>query len=535
MASIAADVAAQARPRHHRSPPRLTASALALAALFATPVVYLAWRNATTFGDAIDVYLSRRALEPLRNTLLLATAVAVSTSVVGTALAWLSVRSDIPGRRLWAALTPLPLVFPSFVGALALVSSTAPGGLFDEVLEPIGLGTPRIEGFVGAWVVLTLFTYPYVLLPVAARLAALPPSLEESARLLGRGPWTAFRTVVLPQIAGAIRAGALLVFLYTVSDFGAVQLMRYDTLTRVIYATRVLDRTTSLALSLLLGVLAIVVVVVERVLARRMPRIESVRARQPLVVSLGRWRWAAGAGMFAFVALALAGPVVSLALWTSRSRSPLSDSLGDLAAPAANTAFAGAITAVVAVAAVLPVAYLTTRYRSMAAGVSNALVVGAFALPGLVIALALARGVLQVPGLVGLYQTFPLLVFAYVVHFGAQSLRASQVAVAAVPARLDDAARMLGANRVRRFATIDVPLMLPGLAAGAGLVLLSTMKELPATLLLRPFDFDTLATRIWTATEEAALPEAGLASLVLVCVSALLTWFLVVRRTESLD
>src|SRR5688572_15716329 len=104
-------------------------SGVVLAALLASPLLYLAWRNATNGTDVADIYLSRRALVPLRNTLVLATAVAVSASVVGTAVAWLTVRTDLPLRRLWAVLGPLPLVFPSFVGAFALVSSSAPGGL----------------------------------------------------------------------------------------------------------------------------------------------------------------------------------------------------------------------------------------------------------------------------------------------------------------------------------------------------------------------------------------------------------------------
>ena len=131
-----------------------------------------------------------------------------------------------------------------------------------------------------------------------------------------------------------------------------------------------------------------------------------------------------------------------------------------------------------------------------------------------------------------LYQTLPLLVFAYVIHFGAQAMRASQVAVASVPRRLDDAARILGASRIRRFRTVELPMMLPGLTAGAGLVLLSTMKELPATLLLAPPDFETLATRIWSANESNYFAQVGLASLILLALSGVLTWMLVVRRTE---
>jgi len=126
-------------------------------------------------------------------------------------------------------------------------------------------------------------------------------------------------------------------------------------------------------------------------------------------------------------------------------------------------------------------------------------------------------------------------VLAYVVHFGAQAMRASQVAVSSVPRRLDDAARTLGASRLRRLWSVDLPLMLPGLAAGAGLVLLSTIKELPATLLLRPTGTDTLALEVWRARETANWPEAGLAGLALVLLSAVLTWLLILRRMERFD
>ena len=200
-----------------------------------------------------------------------------------------------------------------------------------------------------------------------------------------------------------------------------------------------------------------------------------------------------------------------------------------------NTAGIAVVTALVAVIVVLPVAFLSARYHSRVAGPAQTMVVAGFALPGIVIALAMVFLSLNTPVLQGLYQTFPLLVVAYVVHFGAQSVRAAGIAAGSVPARLDDAARMLGADRWRRLARIDLPLMAPGLAAGAGLVLLSTMKELPATLLLAPTGFETLATRIWSSTEANALAEAGLTALALLALSAVLTWFLVVRRADLLD
>ena len=506
--------------------------------MFAAPLGYLVAEVARDLGASIDALRDGEVAGPLGRTLVLAVSVTLSATVAGTGLAWLTTRTDVPLRRVWQILAPLPLVIPSFVGASALLAALAEGGLLDLL---VGFDQrPDLYGFRGAWLVLTLFTYPYVYLPVAARFAALPPSLEESARLLGRRGPNVFRTVVLPQAAPAIGAGALLVFLYTISDFGAVQLLRYDTLTRVIYANRLVDRTTSQVFALLLGLLAITVVVAERAATRRRARVELTRARRPLAIQLGRWRWPSFLAAGGLLSAALLVPLSVLAWWairgaTNRGVARLNVDGQEVGELVVNTMAVSVVAAVAAVVLVLPVAYLSARHRSSAGGVANALVVAGFALPGLVIALSITYWVLQAPGGAGLYQTFPVLIVAYVIHFGAQAMRAGQIAVAAVPHRLEDAARMLGAARVRRFRTLEVPLMLPGLAAGAGLVLLSTMKELPATLLLAPIGFRTLATRVWSSAEEGFLAEAGLLGLVLVAVSGVLTWVLVIRRSDVLD
>jgi iron(III) transport system permease protein len=178
-----------------------------VACLFATPLAYLAVRGLTE-GGTLAAWTSGATVVPLARTLLLGVSVATASAVLGTALAWLVARTDLPGRRAARLLLPLPLVMPSFIAAFALVAAFAPGGLLAGLLEPVGVARlPAFEGFWGALYVLTLFTYPYVYLPVAARLGQLPASLEESARLLGRGPAAVFRTVVAPQAAGAVWAG----------------------------------------------------------------------------------------------------------------------------------------------------------------------------------------------------------------------------------------------------------------------------------------------------------------------------------------
>ena len=510
---------------------------------FAFPAGYLVWRNFTFHSDPLGVLFSQRTQGPLLRTLRLAVLVSASTAVFGTALAWLTTRCDLPLRRMWQALLPLPLVFPTFIGAAALIRTLNPGGLLSDWLDNLGLvWDVEVRGLFGAWLALTLFTYPYVYLPVAARLRRLPGSAEETARLLGDSPLSIIRRVVLPQTATAISAGTLLVFLYAISDFGAVQLMRYDTLSRAIYTTRLNNQAVSMALSVILLVLAAVVVLVERGATRRFEHTAPVRSRKPVIYRLGRAKPIAVAFLAGSVALALLGPLASLADWSidgirleASGGRELLVGWDDVWAPTWHTAYGSILAAVVSVAVVLPAAYLVVRHRSRIGTVANAVIVSAFALPGILIGLALLFWTLKSDIGSHLRNTLVLLVFAYIVRFGGQTMRTSQVAVAAVSSRLTDAARTLGASWVRRFRSLELPLMAPGLLAGGGLVMLSVMKELPITLLIAPFDFPTLTTKAFNSIEEAFVAEAGIWSGLLVVLSAVLTWFFVVRRADHFD
>ncbi len=505
----------------------VVAGLVGLAFLF--PLGYLAWGTLSLGGDFWDTLASARTLRPLRNSLLIAASTAGAGAVLGTSLAWLVARTDLPGRRVWRLLLPLPLVIPSFVGATALLAAFGRGGLVPFV--------PRIEGFWGAFAVLTLLTYPYVYLPVLARLSTTSPSMEDAARLLGSRARRTVLRVVLPQTRDAVAAGTMLVFLYGLSDFGAVSLMRYDTITRVIFGARLVDRATALTTGLVLALLAVVVVAIEQRFAPRR-RVAPRLGRRQVRYGLGAGT-IPGLGFVGAVAgLALLAPVAVFVAWVVRGSttvgvgySGLGDGLGFLVMPALNSGTAAVVAGAVGAVVVLPVAYAAVRARGWAAEVSQTAITAAFALPGLVIALAVVFWAIRAPGpLAALYQTFPLLIFAYVVHFGAQSLRATRAAIRDVPGRYEDAARTLGAGAGRRFTRIDLPLMAPGLLTGAGLVLLSTIKELPATLLLAPIGFETLATRIWNAAEDGFFAEVGITSLVLIAISGVLTWVLILRR-----
>lgn len=495
------------------------------------PAVFVVWRT-VRLGASLPDTLSE-VPAPLWRTVQLAVLVSVTAAVVGTGLAWLTIRTDLPFRRAWRVALVLPLALPSFVGAAAFVAGLAPGGVIHDTLDAVGITPPRrFRGLGASWLVMSAFTYPYVLLPVAARLANLRASLEESGRLLGLSAFQTFLRVTLPQLRSAVFGGALLVFLYSVSEFGAVQLLGYDTLTRVIYATRQTDRALSFASATVVLVLALGVVVLERSQRGRTSPDDRAAITSPVDVRLG-WRVVpAIAAVLAVLAVGLIVPLASLGTWARRGLADGRVAWGDLLDPAVSTATVAVVAAVIAVIVVFPVAAGAIRRPHPTSQVASVSVVVGFAIPGIVIALSLAVLTLNTPVLNRFYQTSGLLVLAYVIHFGSQALAGTETAVRAVPESLRESSRLLEPNAARRVWRVDWPLMRPGLLAAGGLVMLSTLKELPITLLLSPIGFDTLATEIWGSYEEGFYAATGLASIGLVALSATLTWLLVLRRSE---
>ena len=232
-----------------------------VAAAVLLPPAYLVVRAVGDGSSAADALFRLRILEILGRTLLLVAAVSAGSVILAVPLAWLTVRTDLPFRKFWAVLTALPLVIPSYVGSFIVVLVLGPRGMLQGLLESLfGVDRlPDINGFPGAMLTLTLLSYPYVLLTVRAGLLRLDPALEESSRGLGQNAWSTFFRVILRQLRPAIAGGALLAALYTLSDFGAVSLLRYETFTSAIFVQygSALDRTLGAAMSLVLVALAL--------------------------------------------------------------------------------------------------------------------------------------------------------------------------------------------------------------------------------------------------------------------------------------
>ncbi len=518
--------------RAERIHPLVWGPAVLVAVVMLLPAVYLVVQaSELTFGEILEVVRNPQTLALAGRTLWLATTVTGACLLIAVPVAWLTVRSDLPARRFFAVATALPLVVPSYVGAFALIAGLAPGGLVETWT---GVRPPSPYGFAGAFAALTLFSYPYVLLTVQATLRGVDPALEEASRSLGRGPVMTFLRVTLPQLRPSAAAGGLLVALYVLSDFGAVSMLRYSTFTRAIYIQyrAAFDRAPAAVLGLMLVTLTVVVLVLEARAARDRGGQFRMRGSQRTapVVPLGRWRWPAAVLCSLLLVVALALPLFVMSYWLVRglgAGEPLVLAVG----AAGRSLQASAAGAAVAVAVAMPVAIWAARSRSWAARLADRASFTGYALPGIVVALALVYlGIRAVPWM---YQTLAMLVFAYVVLFVPQAIGAIRSSLQQVSPTVDQAARTLGSTPLQVVRRILLPLGRRGAIAGGGLVFLTAMKELPATLLLAPTGFDTLAVRVWSATNEAFFARAAAPALLLIALGSLPLAIAMVRERRN--
>lgn len=527
------------RPAARRLPPLVVWLPAALIALLMTlPLLYLLQRTASAGPAALGLLLRPRTLQVVVNSAALALTVTGISALVSVPLGWLLVRTDLPLRRLWSVLTVLPLVIPSYVAGYTLVAALGPRGLLQEALAgPFGVTRlPEIYGFGGAALALTLCTYPYMLLSVRAALRGLDPACEEAARGLGGGAWGTFFRVTLPQLRPALGAGSLLVALYTLSDFGAVALLQYDTFTRAIYVQyqASFDRMLAAALSLVLVALTGVLLLAE---ARTRGRAHYTRsgvgvgvARRVRLVRLGAWRLPALVLVGAIVLGALALPMGVLGFWLARGLAA-GEVMEVILNPALNSVMAALLAAGGAVLASLPLAILAVRYPGWLSTIVERVSYAGYALPGIVIALALVFFGANYAGF--LYQTLALLIVAYIVRFLPQAVGATRTALLQISPHVEEAARGLGRSPRQVAVSITAPLARSGLLAGAALVFLTAMKELPATLLLSPIGYETLATSIWHATSSASFGRAAAPALLLILLSAVPVTLMVRRENRE--
>ncbi|MGI8475464.1 MAG: ABC transporter permease, partial [Thermomicrobiales bacterium] len=406
--------------------------AVLVAMLVLTPVAFVLWQAAAIgWHEAVRLLIRPRVGTLLSNTLRLMAVVTVACGALGLGVAWVVERTDLPGRRVWAVLAALPITIPAFVAGYSWVSLT-----------------PAVEGFAGVALIISLSYYPLVYLPVAAVLRGMDPSLEEASRSLGRGAWSTFLSVTLPQTRPALFGGCLLVALHLLGEFGMFAMLRFPTFTTAIYDQYRLTFNGPAAsmLASVLVLLCLLLLIVERRVrgGARYARLGAGAARAPRRFRLGRATPAALAAFTLLIGLALGVPLASLGYWLAIGDSAAFPLHGLLATAGASLRLglgAAGLTTLFAI----PVSLLATRHRGRLASAVERGSYLSMALPGLVVALALA--VVAVRFVRPLDQTTSLLFLAYAILFLPFAVVAVRAAIAQVPQSLEEAARSLGCGQ----------------------------------------------------------------------------------------
>jgi len=474
--------------------------------LLAAPVAVAALAPlAVLIGLAMDVgeWVVAHNFEVLLNTLALTGLTVLGALLIGIPTALLTAYVELPWRRLVLIALAAPLALPSYIGAFTFYAAFGPGGEIDQLLP---ITPPAVRGLPSAVLVMTLYTYPFVLLTTRASLRSLDTALVDAARTLGLSLPLCLWRVVLPRVRNGIAAGALLVALYTLADFGTPAILQVDTFTRVIfveYNAFGLGQAALLSLQLL-AIVGLVLFFESRV--------GTTRETPGRSLSLWPNRWQSGLCLLAVLALAALSVGLPLAVflgWLLREGAG-----GFEPVLAWNSAYASLLAALAAVVLAVPVAYAALGGR--AGRVMERITYLGFGVPGIVMGTALVYVGLKLPFL---YQTLALLVFAYVLRFLPLAVGSVRSSAERLNRDLIHAAQTLGATPREVFLRISLPLTLRGMFAGAALVFLEAMRELPATLLLRPTGFETLSTHLWLVYEAGYFGRAAIPGLLLVVIS----------------
>lgn len=472
--------------------------ALLISLLALLPVVVL-----VTLASEEAVFFDARNLAVLGNTLALMVLTVIGAVLIGVPLAFLTAYVQMPFRRLWLVLLAAPLALPSYIGAFTLYFSLGPGG---DLEQWTGITTPSLRGLWGTALVMALYTYPFVMMTTRAALLNQDVSLVQAARTLGLSLPRALWQIVIPRLFNSIAAGALLAALYALSDFGTPAILGLDTFTRVIfveYNAFGLSQAAMLSLQLMLVVILVLFIESQVKATPERPGKHLLiwpKTRHRLLMQI--------LALLPFL-LAVALPLIVFIVWLVR------DGAGGFDWSIAwHSAHASFLAAIVAVVLALPVAHAAVAGK--AGRMMERITYFGFGVPGIVMGTALVYLGLKLPFL---YQTLALLVLAYVLRFLPLAVGTIRTTTENMDGTLFNAARVLGASPREAFMRVTLPLTFRGMLAGAALVFLEAMRELPATLMLGPTGFETLATYLWRVYEAGYFGHAALPGLMLVVIS----------------
>ncbi len=510
----------------------LTINSLILV-IFISPVIYMLWRFLNFSRSISSFFESWDVFGLVFNTLIVFFAVVFSSLIIGLIISIITVRFDFPGSKILFTLCALPLVIPSYIGALTYISAFSPKGLFVQIFNRYGINEiAGIEGFLGSWLVLTLFTYPYVQLICTSALRNLDSTVEDAARSLGVNKFKVYTNVVIPRLKKPIIYSGLLVGLYVISDFGAVSLMRYSTVTKAIYAYYELSILGDPVIfySSLLIVLALIISFAQRGSdTSRSAKVSGTPRIPKKILLTGKGKLIAYSFLGLVIFLGLIIPISVLSFWLIRGIYYGNDVSSSI--PGILGSFSAAIvTSFFAIIIAMPIVILISQYKSRFGDLLEKIMLSLYGLPHLAVGVSILF--ISIKLFPNIYQSFFALVISYLIVFLPQAIGGGQASMEQVKSSYIEASLGLGQSKIDTFRRITFPLIYRGLFAGGALVFLSTMKELPQTLLLRPTEFSTMAVDVWSFASEALFTQAAFSAFILLAISAIPTYILSTRNLE---
>jgi iron(III) transport system permease protein len=461
------------------------------------------------------------------NTAWLLLGVGAGTAVLGTSLAALVSLCEFPGRRHLAWLLVMPLAVPGYVMAIAFIGMFDYGGVLATTLREAGANLPEVRGRGGLVLVMTLALYPYVYLVARDAFATQGARAQEAARSLGMGPWRAFGRASLPMARPWIAGGTLLVLMETLADFGTVSAFNYDTFTTAIYKAWFALFSTNTALQIAALMLLVVFLLVALEAATRRRRSFAGPGLAGAVrIELGRRGWWATAACTAVLLLALVLPLGRL-LWDASRH--VADLDARWAGYLGNSLSLSALAALLTTLAAFALAVAAREQPGLRTAVATRIATMGYGLPGALLAIGLYAPVahfstwlVERHGIdLVLEGGLVLLLVAYGIRFTAVAHAPVASGLLRVRPSLLEASRSLGVVGARQFARVHWPLLRGSFATAALLVFVDTMKEMPITLMMRPFGWDTLATRVFELTSEGEWARAALPSIAIVLAGVL--------------
>ena len=527
-----------------------------VALLVAAPILVVLASVFTPTGELWTHLASTVLPEYVRNSLALMAGVGLGTIAIGVGAAWLVTMTTFPGRRIaeWALL--LPMAIPAYILAYAYTDFLQYSGPLQTALRTAtGWGVrdywfPDIRSLGGAIAMLTLALYPYVYLLTRTAFLEQSASILEASRSLGRNAWKSFFLVSLPLARPAIAAGAALALMETLADFGTVEYFGVITFTTGIYRTwfGLGERAAAGQLAALLLVFVLVLILLERGLGRR-PDAQPVSGRYK---PIARYPLTGGRALLATAAVFLpiaAGFVLPAGLLAEMSLASSGRFDPAFWGYLGNTVTVAAVTAVVTLATALLLAYGRRLRPSRWVRAGTRVAAMGYAVPGSVIAVGVLMHLGWLDNRVDAWMTATFgistglllsgtiagLVFAYLVRFLAVAYGGVEASLAKITANMDDAARSLGRRGLGTLLQVHVPLLRGSLLTAALLVFVDVMKELPATLIVRPFNFDTLAVRVYRLASDERLRDAapGALAIALVGLVPVIVLSIGIARTRS--